>query len=83
MVTVLFLSLVDNKKNTRGLLAILMTMWMRRCNAACIAQKSTTRASYGATGRCHRVITRTILPRHVRHGHRRRRHNKHNKKTFS
>jgi hypothetical protein len=37
MFNLLLLSLVDNEKNTRGLLAILMTMGMRRCNVARIA----------------------------------------------
>ena len=40
---------------------------------------STTRASGGATERLQRAIIRTVLPWHIRHGHQRRRHNKHNK----
>ena len=38
MVNLLLYFLVDNEKNTLGLLAILMTMRMRQCNAAHIAQ---------------------------------------------
>ena len=38
MVAVLLLSLVDDEKNTLGLLAISMTMRMRWCNAARIAR---------------------------------------------
>ena len=82
MVTILLQFLVDNETHTQGSLAILMTMRMRRCNAAPIAQQSTTRASRGANGRCHWGITCTVFPRHIRHGHRRRRHNKHNKKEL-
>jgi hypothetical protein len=58
------------KKNTLGLLAVSMTMQMRRCNAMQISRWSTTRASRGATGRHHRAITRTVSPWRVRHGHR-------------
>jgi hypothetical protein len=32
MVTLLLLSVVDNEKNTRGFLTILMTMRMRQCD---------------------------------------------------
>ena len=81
MVTVLLVSLVD-KKNTQGLLAILMTMQMRRCNAAHTAQWITTRASRGAAGRRHREITRTVMPWRVRHGHQWQRHNKHKEKKL-
>ena len=38
MVIILLLSLVDDEKNTQGLLAILMTMRMRWCNAERISQ---------------------------------------------
>ena len=38
MVTVLLLPLVENEKNTRGLLAISMTMSKRWCNVARIAR---------------------------------------------
>ncbi len=69
MVTILLMCLVNNKKNTLDLPAILKTMRMRRCNLEHIARYSTTRASRGATERLHWAIIRTVLPRHVRHGH--------------
>ena len=59
-----------------------MTIWMPPCDAAHI-QWITTRASRGATGRCQKEITRTVLPRRVRHGHRCQQHSKHTHKTFS
>ena len=80
MITVLLLSLVNDEKNTLGLLAILMNMWMRRCNAAHIARWITTRASRRVTGHCHQAITCTILPRSVHHVHQQQQHNKHNNK---
>ena len=84
MVIIILLYIVVDEKNTQGFLAILMTMRVRRCrcNAARIAQWSTTRASRGATEHRHRAITCTVLPRHFRHGHRRRGHNKHNIKKL-
>jgi hypothetical protein len=78
MVTILLMCLVNNEKNTLGLLAISKTMRMRRCNLERIAKLSTTRASGGATERLHWAIIRTVLPLHVCHGHRRRQHPKHN-----
>ena len=69
MVTVLLHFQVDHEKNTIGLLAMSMTMRMRRCDLARISQESTTRASGGATERLHWAIIRTVLPWHVCHGH--------------
>ena len=68
MVTKLLLSLVHDEKNTLGLLAISMTMQMCQCNTVRIIRWSTFRASRGATGHCHRAITRAISPWHVCHG---------------
>ncbi len=82
MMTILLMCLVNNEKNTLGSPAILKTMRMRRYDLERIAGKSTTRASGGATECLHWAIIRTVLPRHVRHGHRRQQHNKHNKKNF-
>ena len=82
MVTVMLLSLLNNEKNTLGSPAISMTMRMRRCSLARIARYSTTRASRGTTARCHWAITCIVLPRSVRHGHRRWQHNKHKNKNF-
>ena len=58
-----------------------MTMQMCRCNLVHIAQQSTT-SSRRATERLHQEIIRTVLPRHIHYGHRRRQHNKHNNKKL-
>jgi hypothetical protein len=54
--------IINNRKNAADLLAISMAMWIRRYGAERIAQYGRSRATLDATGRCHWVSIRPVLP---------------------
>ncbi len=56
---------IDGDKNTHQMLAILMAMRIRQCNARGIAQWITSMASYEATRCPHWASARAVLPRQL------------------
>ncbi len=54
---------IDGNKNADKLMAILIAMAMQRYNMGCIAQWSTSKASFEATGCRHRSSAWVVSPR--------------------
>ena len=53
---------IENTEDKSKLLAILLVMWVRRCNIFHISRWSMSRALFKATGRRHQVSVCTVYP---------------------